>query len=123
MKNIKIIKSENEYEQALERLEEIFDAPIGTPEGDESELLALLIEKYEEENYPMPDPDPIEAIKYMMEQSNMKMTDLAGILGNKGNVSKILNRKRKLSLDMIKKLHNLFKIPYSILMQDYALSA
>lgn len=65
MKNIKVIKSEKEYEQAFDRLEEIFDAPIGTPEGDESELLALLIEKYEEDNHPIPDPDPIEAIKHI----------------------------------------------------------
>lgn len=123
MKSIKIIKSEKEYEHALERLEEIFDAPPGTPEGDESELLALLIEKYEEEHYPIPDPDPIEAIKYMMEQSNLKLKDLSDILGNKGNVSKILNKKRKLSLEMIRKLHALLKIPYSVLLQDYSLSA
>lgn len=122
MKTIRIIKSEEEYELALERLEEIFDAAIGTPEGDESELLALLIVQYEEEHYPIPDPDPIEAIKYMMEESNMKMKDLAEILGDKGNVSKILNKKRKMSLETIRKLHTLLKIPYSVLVQDYSLS-
>lgn len=122
MNSISIIKSEKEYNQMLDRLEIIFDAPPGTPEGDESELLALLIEKFEEEHHPIPDPDPIEAIKYMMEQSNMKVKDLAEILGNKGNVSKILNRKRKLSLGMIRKLHALFKIPYSVLLQDYSLN-
>ena len=107
----------------MEKLEEIFDAPIGTPEGDESELLALLIEKYEEKHYPIPDPDPIEAIKYMMEQNSLRIKDLAEILGNKGNISKILNKKRKLSIEMIRKLHELLKIPYSVLMQDYSLSA
>lgn len=122
MKNIKIIKSENEYEEALNRLEEIFDAPLGTPEGDESELLAFLIEKYEEENHPIPDPDPIEAIKYMMEQSNLKVTDLANILGDKGNISKILNKKRKMSLEMIRNIHDQLKIPYSVLIQDYSLN-
>lgn len=123
MKNIKIIKSEKAYEEALNRLEEIFDAPVGTPEGDESELLALLIEKYDEEHYPVPDPDPIEAIKYMMEENNLKMSDLARLLGDKGNVSRVLNKKRKLSLDMIRKIHEHLKIPYSVLMQDYKLSA
>ncbi|MCF8297867.1 MAG: helix-turn-helix domain-containing protein [Saprospiraceae bacterium] len=122
MNTIKIIKSEEEYEIALERLEEIFDAPLGTPDGNESELLALLIEQYEDEHYPIPDPDPIEAIKYMMEQSNMKIKDLAEILGDKGNVSKILNKKRKMSLETIRKLHTLLKIPYSVLVQDYSLS-
>ena len=77
MNSIRIIKSEKEYNQMLDRLEIIFDAPPGTPEGDESELLALLIEKFEEEHHPIPDPDPIEAIKYMMEQNNMKVKDLA----------------------------------------------
>lgn len=119
--NLKIIKTEDEYNLALERLEEIFDAPLGTPEGDESELLALLIEKYEEEHFPIPDPDPIEAVKYMMEQSNLKQADLAKILGNKGNVSKVLNKKRKLSLDMIRKINKALNIPFSVLMQDYSL--
>lgn len=111
-----------EYEMALDRLEEIFDAPFGTQEGDESELLALIIEKYEEEHYPIPDPDPIEAIKYIMEQNNLLLKDLSAILGHKGNISKVLNKKRKLSIEMIRKLHKALKIPYSVLIQDYSLS-
>lgn len=122
MKNLKVLKTEREFETALERLEEIFDDPFGTPEGDESELLALLIEKYEEEHYPIPNPDPIEAIKYMMEQNNLLLKDLAVILGHKGNISKVLNKKRKLSIEMIRKFHDILKIPYSVLIQDYSLS-
>lgn len=121
MNRIRIIKTDEDYQLALERLEEVFDAPFGTPEGDESEVLALLIEKYEEENFAIPDPDPIEAIKYMMEQSKMKQAELSALLGDKGNISKVLNKKRKLSLEMIRKIHSIFKIPYSVLMQDYAL--
>lgn len=123
MERIRVLKTDEDHTWALERLEEIFDAPSGTPEGDESELLALLIEKYEEEHFPIPDPDPIEAIKYMMEQSNMKQAELAKIIGNKGNVSKVLNKKRKLSLEMIRKLHESLKIPYSVLMKEYPISA
>lgn len=122
MNKIRVIKTETDYDWAMQRLEEIFDAPMGTPEGDESELLAILIEKYDEEHYPIPDPDPIEAIKYMMEQNNMNQSDLAKILGNKGNVSKVLSKKRKLSVEMIRKLQSTLKIPYSVLMQDYALA-
>ena len=122
MNNLKLLRTEDDFNTALERLEEIFDAPIGTPEGDESELLALLIEKYEEEHHPIPDPDPIEAIKYMMEQNNLRLKDLADIVGHKGNLSKVLNKKRKLSIDMIRQLHITLKLPYSVLMQDYSLS-
>lgn len=123
MKRMRILKTDEDYESALKRLEEVFDAPADTPEGEEAELLALLIEKYEAEHYSIPDPDPIEAIKYMMEQNNMKQSDLAALLGDKGNVSKVLNKKRKLNLEMIRKLHDVLKIPYSVLMQDYSLTA
>jgi len=88
--NLKVIKSEKEYDQALERLDVVFDAPPDTPEGDEAELLMILIEKYEDENYPIEAPDPIEAIKFRMEQMNMKNKDLATILGYKSRVTEIL---------------------------------
>jgi HTH-type transcriptional regulator/antitoxin HigA len=119
---IKIIKTEEDYLQALKRLEEIFQAVPGTPEGEESELLCLVIRKYEEENFPIADPDPIEAIKFMMEQQEMKAKDLVGILGDKTNVSKVLNRKRKLTIDMIRSLNERLHLPFDVLLKDYSLS-
>jgi HTH-type transcriptional regulator/antitoxin HigA len=117
--DIKVIKNETDYQLALERLEEIFDAPIDSPEGDEAEILSILIEKYEDEHYPIDDPDPIEAIKFRMEQMGMKKSDLAKVIGYKSRVSEILNRKRKLTLKMIRQLHENLKIPYESLIADY----
>lgn len=119
---LKIIKTEEDYDKAIERLELIFDAEPGTQEGDEMELLSLLITKYEDEHYPIPKPDPIVAIEFIMEQTNMKPKDLVGIIGDKASVSKILNRKRKLSLEMIRKLNEILKIPFETLLKDYSLS-
>ncbi|MEL6672062.1 MAG: helix-turn-helix domain-containing protein [Bacteroidota bacterium] len=113
------IKTEADYQQALLRLEEIFDAKLGTPEGDELEILGYLIEKYEDANFPIPPADPIEAIKFRMEQLGLKQKDLAEIIGYKSRVSEILNRKRKLTLEMIRKLHARLKIPTEILIQEY----
>ncbi len=112
---IKVLKTEEEYNQALEI---IFDAPEDTPQGDEAELLALLIEKYEDEHYPIDAPDPIEAIKFRMEQMNMNNNDLAKVIGYKSRVSEIFNRKRKLTLKMIKNLHEKLKIPYESLLTN-----
>ncbi|MEA5127365.1 MAG: helix-turn-helix domain-containing protein [Proteiniphilum sp.] len=117
--NIKVIKTEDDYRQALERLEVIFDTPINSPEGDEAEILSILIEKYEDEHYPIGLPDPIEAIKFRMEQMDMSKSDLAEIIGYKSRVSEILSRKRKLTLQMIRKLHDELKIPYDTLIADY----
>lgn len=114
-----IIKTEEDYEKALERLEEIFDASANSPEGDEAELLVLLIENYENIHYPIDAPDPIEAIKFRMEQMGMKKKDLAEIIGYKSRVTEILSRKRKLTLKMIRNLHEKLKIPYESLMTDY----
>jgi HTH-type transcriptional regulator/antitoxin HigA len=116
---IKIIKTEEEYQKALKRLEVIFDATIDTSEGDEAEILSILIEKYEDEHYPIGPPDPIEAIKFRMDQLNMKKSDLAEIIGYKSRVSEILSKKRKLTLQMIRKLHDKLKIPYETLISDY----
>lgn len=116
---VKILKTEKDYEKALSRLDEIFDAPTNAKEGDEAELLVLLIEKYEDEHYPIGPPDPIEAIKFRMEQMGMKKKDLAEVLGYKSRVTEILNRKRKLSLKMIRSLHEKLKIPYESLMTEY----
>lgn len=117
--NWTVLKTEAEYEKALARLDELFDANTGTPEGDEASLLTLLIGQYEETHYPMPDPDPVEAIKFVMEQTAIKPKDLVGILGNKSSVSRVLNRKRPLNLEMIRGLHDRFKIPYEVLMHKY----
>ncbi len=116
---IKVIKTEKDYYNTLKRLEEIFDAPIDSPQGDEAELLIILIEKYEEKYYPIEAPDPIEAIKFRMEQMNMNRNDLAEVIGYKSRVSEILNRKRKLSLNMIRQLHKKLKIPYESLLTEY----
>lgn len=116
---IKPIKTERDYHIALDRLEEIFDAKPGTSEGDELEVLGILIEKYEDENYPIDLPDPIEAIKFRMEQMDYSQNDLAKVLGLRSRASEILNRKRKLSLEMIRNLHNVMKIPTEVLIQPY----
>lgn len=117
--NIKPIKTKKDYDQAMLRLENIFDAKKGTPKGDELEILSLLIEKYEDEKFPIDLPDPIEAIKFRMEQSGLTQTDLAQIIGHKSRASEILNRKRKLSLEMIRQLHNKWRIPTDVLVQAY----
>lgn len=116
---IKVIKTEEDYNKALVRLDEIFDAPVNSQEGDEAELLSILIENYENEYYPIEAPDPIEAIRFRMEQLNMNKKDLADVIGYKSRVSEILSRKRKLSLNMIRKLHKKMRIPYESLMTEY----
>ena len=118
---IKPIKNEKDYQQALKRLEQIFDAKKGTKEGDELEILSILIDKYESEHFPIEMPDPIEAIKFRMEQLGMKQKDLAEVVGFKSRVSEILNKKRKLTLDMIRKISKTLHIPAEILIQDYIL--
>ncbi len=117
--NIKPIKTEQDYQEALDRLEVIFDAKKGSPEGDELEILGLLIEKYESIHFPIDLPDPIEAIKFRMEQMGYTQSDLVKIIGLKSRVSEILNKKRKLTLEMIRKIHLALNIPTEILVQAY----
>lgn len=119
---LKPIKSEKDYRNGLERLEVIFDAPIDTKEGDEAEILSLLIENYENEHYPIESPDPIEAIKIRMEELNMRQKDLVGIIGGKSRVSEILNRKKKLTVDMIRELERILQISASVLVNSYPLA-
>ena len=116
---IRPIRNEEDYQNALERLEVIFDAKKGTDEGDELEILSILIDRYENENFPIGMPDPIEAIKFRMEQMGMNQSELARVVGFKSRVSEILNRKRKLTLSMIRKLHESLHIPTEVLIQDY----
>lgn len=119
---LKPIKSDNDYRNALKRLEVIFDSPIDTKEGDEAEILSLLIENYENEHYPIEAPDPIEAIKIRMEELNMRQKDLVGIIGGKSRVSEILNRKKRLTVDMIRELERILQISASVLVTNYKLA-
>ncbi len=116
---VKVIKSAKDYNHSLKRFEEIFHAPENSKEGDEAELLSLLIEKYEDEHYPIEAPDPIEAIKFRMEQMEMSNKELAQIIGYKSRVSEIFSRKRKLTLNMIRNLHEKMNIPYEALIANY----
>ena len=116
---INLIKTEEDYNESMARLEIIFDAKRGSAEGDELELLSILIDNYEKIHYPIGLPDPIEAIKFRMEQMNYTQSDLANILGIKSRASEILNKKRKLSLEMIRQLHSKMNIPTEILIQAY----
>lgn len=117
--DFKIIKNEVEYEKALQCLDSIFDAKKGTPEGDELELLSFLIDNYEKEHFPIDFPDPIEAIKHQMAQMGYKQKDLAQIMGVKSRVSEILNKKRKLTLTMIRQINLTLNIPIAILVREY----
>ena len=117
--NIKPIKTQKDYELAMLRLDTLFDAKKGTAKGDELEVLSLLIDKYENDNFPIELPDPIEAIKFRMEQLGLTQNDLAEVVGQKSRASEILNRKRKLSLEMIRQLHSSWRIPTEVLIQAY----
>lgn len=116
---IKPIRTEEDYASALNRLEVIFNAEFGTPEGDELEILGILIDRYESEHFPIELPDPIEAIKFRMEQLGYNQSDLADVIGLKSRASEILNKKRKLSIEMIRHLHEKFHIPADVLIQAY----
>lgn len=122
MKWDKVIKTEEEYERAMARITKIFDAAPDTPEGMEAELLVTLIEKYESEHYPIDLPDPIEAIKERMYSLNFKDKDLVPAIGSKSAVSHILNRRRHLTIDMIRKLSDLLNISVEVLIQPYQLN-
>lgn len=115
----KVIKTEKDYQKALNRLGVIFDAKRNSKLGDELELLSLLIDNYEKDKFPIDLPDPIEAIKFRMEQLGYKQKDLAEVMGLKSRVSEVLNRKRKLTLEMIRKLNEVLGIPTEILVKDY----
>ncbi|MBI2729154.1 MAG: helix-turn-helix domain-containing protein [Sphingobacteriales bacterium] len=117
--NIRPIKTKKDYEQALARLEVIFDAKKGTTKGDELELLGMLVDNYENELFPIGFPDPVEAIKFRMEQLGYTQTDLANVVGLKSRASEILSRKRKLSLEMIRQIHERLNIPTDVLIQAY----
>ncbi len=117
------VKDEASYQKALERLEKIFDAPSGSPENDEAEILVTLISKYEDEHYAIEAPDPIEAIKIVMDEKGLKIKDIMKIIGtnSRGTVSNILNKKRPLTLPVIRNLEEALGLPYDILVKPYVL--
>jgi HTH-type transcriptional regulator / antitoxin HigA len=120
--NIKPIKTEADYRDSLKRLEIIFDAANGTPESDEADVLGLMIDEYEKKHYPIEAPDPIEAIKIRMEEMHLKQVDLIDAIGGKSRVSEILNRKRKLTVDMIRNLNRRLNLSPGLLINDYQLT-
>jgi HTH-type transcriptional regulator / antitoxin HigA len=119
---LKPIRSKKEYKQALNRVYELMQKNLkaGSREFDELEILSILVDDYESKNFPVELPDPIEAIKFRLEQLNLKPSALVSIIGSKSRTSEILNRKRKLSLSMIRALHQELNIPASSLIADYA---
>ena len=119
--DIRPIKSKDDYEKALLRLEQVFDAPVDSPEGDEAEILTLLIDNYENRFYPVEAPDPVEAIKIRMEEMNLKQKDLIGVIGGKSRVSEVLNKKKRLTVEMIRNLTDKLNISASVLVINYSL--
>ena len=110
--NITPITSEAVYTQTLERIDTLMDATPGTPEGDELDVLATLVDAYEDVHFPIEAPDPIEAIKFRMEQFGMTAKDLEEFIGSRARVWEVMNKKRSLSLEMIRNLHNGLNVPY-----------
>ena len=117
---IRPIRTNTDYRTALNEVERLWEAEPGTPAGDRVEVLATLIEAYEAEHYPIPAPDPIEAIEFMMGQKGLSRRDLEPAIGSRGRVSEILTRKRPLTLPMVRALSRLLDIPAEILVQPYA---
>ncbi len=120
--NIKPIKNEQNYTDTLCKIETLMSAKPNTPEMDELEVLTTLVEAYEEQFYKIDAPDPIEAIKFRMEQEGLKQKDLVDIVGSKSRVSEVLNRKRKLTIEMIRNLHKQLHIPVESLFLDYKIN-
>jgi|SRR5271165_4504307 len=118
MKSLKPLRSEADYERALAEVERLWGAKAGTPRGDLLEILATLIDSYETANYPMDPPDPVEAIKFRMEQQGLTRKDLEKVLGSRTRVSEVLNRKRGLSIDMIRRLHAKLGISAEVLIRS-----
>lgn len=115
---IKLIRTEEEHQQALERLEDLMDAAPGSSEEEELDLLSFLVDHYEQENFPIELPDPVEAIKFRMEQEGLTRKDLIAFIGSQSKVSEVLNHKRPLSLSMIRALHKGLGIPAEVLLRE-----
>jgi HTH-type transcriptional regulator/antitoxin HigA len=117
MNSVRPIRTEKDYETALKEVERLWGAKSGSPDGDRLDVLATLIEAYEDEHYPMDPPDPIEAIKFRMEQQGLTRKDLEPLIGTRTRVAEVLNRKRGLSIDMIRRLHETLGISAEILIR------
>jgi len=117
MKNLKPIRTKADYQAALVVIERLWGARAGTPQGDRLDILATLVDAYENEHYPMDPPDPIEAIKFRMEQQGLDRKDLADILGSRARVAEVLNRRRGLSINMIRRLHERLGISVEVLIR------
>ena len=122
MTDIRPIRTEADYDAALAEIERLFDAAPGTHEGDRLEVLTTLVVAYEEQHYCIPAPDPVEALKYYMESRGLSRRDLEPYIGGRARVSEVLNRKRPLSLVMIRRLHTELGIAADILIQPYAMA-
>jgi HTH-type transcriptional regulator / antitoxin HigA len=118
MDNVRLIRTEDEYQAALARAEQLMDAEAGTPQGDELEHLAIVIEAYEEQHYPIALPDPISAIQFRMDQEGLTNKDLIPFIGSAAKVSEVISRKRDLTLSMIRALHKHLGIPAEVLIQE-----
>ena len=119
--NITPIKTKAAHKKALARVETLWDAEPNTPEGDELDVLVTLIEVFEKEHYPIDAPDPVAAIKFRMEQQGLEDADLVPMIGQRSKVSEVLNKKRKLSINMIRNLNSMLSIPLESLVSDYEL--
>ncbi len=119
--HFKPIQTDDDYNAALGRIEELFDAKLGTPRGDELEILVMLAEAYEEKHFPITAPDPIAFIEYYIESRGLTRRDLEPYIGSRARVSEVLNRRRALSLRMIRSLHQGLGMPCSVLIQSYPL--
>jgi len=122
MLEIKPIKTESDYQSALKEIESLFASTPNTPDGDRLEVWTTLVESYEDEHFPIPEPDPVEAIRYYMESRGLAPKDLKPYIGDVVRVRQVLNRKRPLSMTMIRKLHTGLGIPAEVLIQPYSLS-
>lgn len=115
--NLKPIRCEADYQMALRQLETVWGAEVGTPEGDALDILATLIDAYETQHYPIDPPDPIEAIKFRMEQQGLSRKDLEPMIGSRARVAEVLNRRRGLSVEMIRRLHDGLGISTDVLIR------
>ncbi len=120
MTDVRPIRSEAAYEQALAEIDTLWGAKLGTPEGDRLDVLATLIDAYEAQHHPIDPPDPVEAIKFRMEQMGMTRKDLEGVIGTRTRIAEVLNRKRGLSIAMIRRLHDLLGISAEVLIRPSA---
>lgn len=118
--DIRPIKTKKDHAQALKRIEGLMSAKANTPDGDELDVLVTLVEAYEVKHYTIEAPDPIAAIQHRMEAMGMERKDLVPLLGSKSRVSEVLNRKRKLTMEMVRNLHEAMQLPAEALIQDYA---